>query len=235
MFASLTESTLKQYEKPLRTWWCYCFDRKISVFDAGVEHVITYLTDIFKIAGAYGTVNSYRSALSLILSRDIGNDTTIKRMFKGISVLKPQKAKYDCTWDPSLVLDHLKTLYPNDKITLEQLSLKLVTLIALSTGQRIQTISKISLENIVVSPERIQIKISQRIKTSKVNRMQPCLMLPFFRNQPEICVASALQTYVKVTAKLRDPMQSDKSLFISFRKPHRWLQHKLWLDGLKMY
>ena len=165
MFASLSESTLKQYEKPLRMSWRFCFDRNISVFDADIEHVIAYLTDIFKIAGAYGTVNSYRSALSLILSRDIGNDATIKRMFKGISVLKPQRAKYDSTWDPSLVLDYLKTLYPNDKISLEQLSHKLVTLIALLTGQRIQTISKISLKNIVVSPEKIQIKISERIKT----------------------------------------------------------------------
>ena len=74
--------------------------------------------------------------------------------------------------------------------------------------------------------------------------MQPCLMLPFFRNQPEICVASALQTYVKVTAKLRDPMQSDKSLFISFRKPHkvvtaqtlaRWIKNVLKKSGFDTY
>ena len=58
MFASLVESTLKQYEKPLRMWWSYWFDRNIFGFDADFEHLVAYLTDIFKIVGAYGTVNS---------------------------------------------------------------------------------------------------------------------------------------------------------------------------------
>lgn len=221
MIASLTESTLKQYEKPIRLWWIFCIEKNISPFDATIEYVITYLTDIFKNVGAYGTVNSYRSALSLVLSYDIGKDAMIKRLFKGISVLKPQRPKYDCTWDPSSVLEYLKTLYPNETISLEKLSLKLVALIALSTGQRMQTLSKISLENIIVSSEQIQIKISERVKTSKIHKNQPCLVIPFFRNQPEICVASTLQNYIEATASLRNLKEGNNSLFISYCKPHR--------------
>lgn len=51
--------------------------------------------------------------------------------------------KYSITWDPGSVLDYLASLYPLKSVTLEMLTIKLATLLALSTAQGLQTLSKI--------------------------------------------------------------------------------------------
>lgn len=216
MISSLSPSTIKQYEKPLRLWWLHCKEKDISVFDTNTATVIDFLSNILPSIGSCGTLNSYRSALSLISKSDIGSDPLIMRFFKGVSIMKPQKPRYDLTWDPQIVLNYLKTLFPNENLPLDSLTQKLVILVSLVTSQRVQTISKISIHNIIQSEEFIQIKIPDRVKSSKLNKSQPCLTLPFFKDQPEVCVASALQTYINRTANIRNSI--DK-LFLTYKKP----------------
>ena len=60
----------------------------------------------------------------------------IKWAFEESPTLPEQKE----TWDVNTVLDMLNTWVPLDKLTLKELTLKLVMLIALLTGQRCQTI-----------------------------------------------------------------------------------------------
>nr|CAH7741810.1 unnamed protein product [Callosobruchus chinensis] len=57
--------------------------------------------------------------------------------------------------DPYPVLNYLSTLFPDDTLTLKDLTLKLVTLLLLTSGHRVQTLSKISVENITKRQERI--------------------------------------------------------------------------------
>lgn len=218
MIASVSEGTIKQYNKPLRLWWTFCQEKGISVFEADSKSVLEFLVQIYQQVGSYGTLNSYRSAISLILMSDIGNDPVMKRFFKGVSSLKPQRPRYDFTWDPQVVIELLKSWHPHENLSLKQLSGKLLMLMALITSQRMQTMSKISLDNIVVSTDFVQIKIADRIKTSKVSQNQPCLLLPFFREQPELCVASLLIKYLERTLEMRN---SVKNLFITFKKPVR--------------
>ncbi|XP_043484810.1 uncharacterized protein LOC122512807 [Leptopilina heterotoma] len=238
MLASLSENTIKQYEKPLRLWWEYCFKNKLSVFNVDSKEVLQFFSEVFKDVGSYGTLNSYRAAVSLILSIDIGKDPLIKRFFKGVANLKPQRARYDFIWDPQIVIDFLKTQFPHDQLKLEDLTKKLLMLIALVTAHRMQTFAKISIDNIIVSSEFIQIKVPERVKTSKINKLQPCLVLPFFKEQPELCVASILQMYIKKTKDLRG---SNKNLFITCRKPFkpattqtlaRWIRSTLEKSGV---
>nr|CAH7720780.1 unnamed protein product [Callosobruchus chinensis] len=72
-------------------------------------------------------------------------------------------------------------------------------LLALSSGHREQTLSKISLNNIIKFEDRIEIKISERTKTSGKNKLQPILTLPFIKECPELGVASVLEYYVEKT------------------------------------
>nr|CAI5841576.1 unnamed protein product [Callosobruchus analis] len=109
--------------------------------------------------------------------------------------LHPPTPRYDSTWDPDIVLSYLKTLYPNS-LSLELLTKKLVMLLALSSGQRVQILAKISLNNLVKFEDRIEIKISERIKTSGKNKFQPILSLPFIKECPKLCVASVLECYL---------------------------------------
>lgn len=117
--------------------------------------------------------------------------------------MKPQTPEYSQICDPAPVLNWLSTLYPNDTISFENLCFKLVTLLALITAQRVQTLSLIKLENIKISEEEILIRIPDRIKTSGLNRNQPLLKIPFFREKPRLCAASTLQAYMARTKALR--------------------------------
>ena len=81
----------------------------------------------------------------------------------------------------------------NSTLSLETFTEKLVILFALATGQRVQTLSLIDLENIISTNEnKIEIKVPHRIKTIGINKTQPILVLPFFQSDPNVCVANTL-------------------------------------------
>lgn len=102
-------------------------------------------------------------------------------------------------------------------MSLKELSLKLLTLLAILTAHRLQTYSLILLENIEISKDKVIIKIPDRIKSSGFNKYQPILRFPFYDKNPKICAARALCAYIDRTKDLR---KSDSKLFISFKKPH---------------
>lgn len=56
------------------------------------------------------------------------------------------------------------------------------------------------------------------IKISKIGTCQPCLVLPFFNDKPELCLALTLKTYLTVTQDLRKEI---KNLFITIKKPYK--------------
>lgn len=197
-----------------------------------------FLTEYYNSGSQYGTLNSCRSALSLIMGRQIGDDDRIKRLFKGFFRLRPPLPKYSVTWDTSLVLDHLSTWTPNEELSLERLSKKLTTLLALVTAHRVQTLSKIDIQNIEINTQDICIKIPDLIKTSRPNSSQPMLVLPFFREKPEICPANALCSFMNLTRELR---KTHTSLFISLKNPFnavtaqtlsRWIKTTLEASGI---
>lgn len=67
---------------------------------------------------------------------------------KGIFNVKPSLPKYNNVWDVSVVLDYLETLMPLYTILLRLLFHKLVTLLALLSGKRSQTLHLINIRNV---------------------------------------------------------------------------------------
>lgn len=184
-------------------------------------NVLFFLTQEYKNNASYSSLNCYRSALSLILRSSLGEDDIVKRFFKGVSKLRPSAPRYDSTWDPKVVLQLFSNWGENEStsLQLEQLSMKLITLLALMTGHRLQTFSLIDIRNIrKVDNESYEIKIPDRIKTSAPNRKQPVLRLPYFTQNKSLCIASALELYLDRTNDLRN---SVFNLFISYKKPHK--------------
>ncbi|KAJ8980493.1 hypothetical protein NQ317_000609 [Molorchus minor] len=121
----------------------------------------------------------------------------IKRFLRGTFRLKPSMPKYCVTWDPSIVLDYISHLESNKNLSLEVLSRKVVTLMALVTAHRVQTLALVRIQNISVTKEGMEIKIPELIKTSGPSRIQPLLRLPKYEEQPQICVVEALLCYLK--------------------------------------
>lgn len=179
LIASISEGSIRQYNCGLQKWWNFCISNDVDAYAGSTNDVLTYLTREFNRKISYSSLNCYRSALSLILGPELGQDEQIRRFFKGVSKLRPTTPRYDSTWDPKTVLDYLAHWYPNEEITLERLSKKLVTLLALATGHRMQTLSLIDIRNVFqVNEFLFEIKIPDRIKTSGPKKKQPVLRLP---------------------------------------------------------
>ncbi|XP_049886177.1 uncharacterized protein LOC126380656 [Pectinophora gossypiella] len=232
MMASLSESSIKQYDVCLKKWWSFCQAHSVEPYEATIPTVISFLTNLFTDGYQYGSLNSYRSALSLILGPTLAKDEYLHRFFKGVFRLRPPVPKYNATWDTSCVLNHLSIWYPNEELDLCKLSKKTITLLALTTAHRLQTISKINVKNIETSDDRISIKIPDILKTSRPGCKQPVLFLPFFNDKPSICPAKTLQIYISKTESLR----TSEMLFIGLKKPHnavgtqtlsRWIKRTL--------
>lgn len=232
MLASLSENSLKQYDVSLKRWFKFCTENGSDLYEASVPTVIYFLTQQFNSGCQYGTLNSCRGALALILGSHISVDDRVKRFFKGIYRLCPPLPKYNMTWDTSKVLEALSLWYPNESLTLTKLSKKCVTLLALTTAHRVQTLAKINIKNIESVSSRISIKIPDLIKTSKARTNQPILYLPYYTEKPEICPVKTLIAYLNKTESLR----KNDTLFITFKKPHdtattqtlsRWIKSTL--------
>ena len=184
-------------------------------------------------------LNTARSALLLILPIDITNNPDIKRLFKAFSKQKPPKPKYNFIWDPFIVLKFLSTWYPNFSLTLEKLTRKLVTLLALTSAQRVQTLSLIKIDNIELCNTTIFVKVPDKIKTSGINRFQPLIELTTLDGHPEICVVELLKYYIEKTSNLRN--EQCKNLFITVKKPFhsassqtisKWIKNTLQEAGI---
>lgn len=214
-FASISNATIAQYDKPLRLWWLYCKQKGTSCFSPSAPLLLDFLASLLPKTGSYSTLNTYRSAISLLSSDEIGSHPLVKRFFRGVAALKPQRPRYNFIWDPSPVVSYLGTLFPHESLTLEVLSNKLVTL---TTAQRIQTLAAIRLPNIVFS-DILVIKIPARLKTSGIGRPQPILTFRRFNDKPELCIFSLIRLYLELMRELR--RKDSDELFISHRSPHK--------------
>lgn len=239
MMASITKNTWQQYEKPIRLWWTNCREKRLSMFNPHIPDVLEFFAAQLQVVNSYSTLNIYRSAISLLMSNSLGKDPEISRFFKGAANEKPRKARYSRTWDPSIVLNHLHTWFPNETLSLERLTKKLTTLLALSTAQRVQTLALIKISNINKSENLIRIEITDKIKTSKYMAENPVLEIPFFSSRPSVCPAKTLVAYLQKTEDLR-PAGEDR-MFITFKKPHhaattqsisRWIKNTLAQSGI---
>lgn len=192
MLASLADNSLKQYDSCIKKWYLFCHTNNLNLFAATVTDVLSFLKELYDGGAQYGTLNSCRSAVSLILGQDLSNNDLIKRFFKGIYRLRPPLPRYNVTWDTSLVLDGLASWYPNNSLDLSKISQKLATLLALTTAHRVQTLSKINTKNLEFLGNEVRIKIPDLIKTSRPGTSQPMLILPTFHERPAICPVTTL-------------------------------------------
>ena len=142
----------------------------------------------------------------------MGTNPMEQRFTKGVFQARPALPRYQKTWDTSIVLSHLKTLHPLGKLTLQQLTHKLVMLCALVTGQRSQSLHLMDLSNLSKTNDSYVFHIDELIKQSAPTRTQPTLVIPSFPADHSLCVASTLEEYIRRTAPLRHNETQQKSI-----------------------
>lgn len=240
MISSLSNSSIKQYNCVYKKWWQFCLVHKIDFFTVDIPMALTFLTLQFENGANYSTINTNRSALSLILGKRFSNDERVSRFVRGVFRMKPSFPRYLSTWDPNLVLDFVSKSYPKEGLSLDVLTKKMVALLALSTGQRVQTRSMIRLNNINLNNTNIDIVITDLIKTSAPGHQMPRMTIPYFSHREQICPAKTLRSYIEKTQVYRNLLNTE-NLILTTRKPihnacastiSRWIKQVLSMSGV---
>lgn len=107
------------------------------------------------------------------------NDLILKRLFKGFFHFRPPRPRYNNTWDPSIALSHLESLYPDETLSAEEH--------VYQSGMFTRVIDRLQGSNPLINSRRsikfregkVENSIPYRVKTSAANRDQPTLILPF--------------------------------------------------------
>lgn len=237
--SSCSKSTWNHYESVIKKYYNFCQANLYVPFPVTINVILQFLTSLYESGLGYSSINLARSALSVMFGRVdnivLGEHPLVSRFIKGVGRLRPPVPRYQTTWDVNLVLNLFLKWHSNDKLNLKDLTLKLVALLALASGQRAQTLCAIQLDNIKESANRIEIYITKQLKTSAPSVKQPCIILPSSHSVKQLCVASVLREYIIRTSTIRRCNQ----LFISFKSPYnlvctqtvsRWLVNVLALS-----
>jgi integrase len=138
---------------------------------------------------------------------------------KGIYQQRPSVPRYEHIWDVSVVLNYLKTLSPVRELSLKDLSLKLLMLLALTTGQRGQSLHLLDLTNIRKGKSAFTVVITDPVKQSRPGVSAPVLRLVAYPPDRRLCVYTTMVEYLERTSKFDHNMEA--KLFVSYIKPHK--------------
>jgi len=239
--SSCAESSRAQYDSALRRWQEFCSVKSISPFKKDINLILEYLTQLYTKDLSYSTINTNRSALSLIIGPidgfSIGSHPLVVRLVKGVGRNRPPLPRYNSTWNVDSVLELFVKWPDNKDLTLKFLTLKLVGLIALVSAQRVQTLHAIRTGQIRYSAESAEIFITQNLKTSKPGCKRHSIFLKRYPHNDKLCVISTLAEYVRRTSFHR----KEEQLLLSYESPFgavstqtisRWLFNLLDYAGI---
>lgn len=222
----------------------FCNEEKINQFNPSINNVLKFLFNLFENGLGYSALNTAKSAVSsfvyLITNVQIGKHVQVKQFMKGIFNKRPSLPKYNVTWNIEIVLKFLKSLKPVKDISLKKLTLKLVMLLALTTGQRIQSLFLIDIRNLELGETYVKIRYGDLLKQTRPGYQLSELFIEAYKPDYRICVVYTLNEYLERTAALRNDVTQ---LFVSHQKPHKavkkctiasWIKKVLVLAGIDM-
>ena len=181
---------------------------------------LEFLLQLFKKGLGYSALNTARSALSCIIApvnmASFGAQPLVIRFLKGVYDTRPSVPRYVETWDVKVVLKFLSNLHPPSKLSLRELTLKLVMLVSLVSGQRGQSIQLLDINCMSQTETTYTFVITQNVKQSRPGTKQPVIKLEPYSTDERLCVVTLLREYLSRTASLRG---NHSQLFISYVKP----------------
>ena len=236
---SWSQSTLKSYSSAWNKWESWCSNNQTNYLKPNTRDIVSFLTESFNTGNSTSWTSTLRSVISTLLEVTQGSeaskDPLISRLIRGMSNIEPKKPRYTSTWDVSILLgylDHMKCE------SLKDISLKTVTLLALTTAARCSEIASLDTGYMESQPDQLTFHI-YKSKTWNKRSMKPVCVHSFHENT-NICPVNALRAYVSQTVPIRQ-VTTSTHLFITTVKPHkpastttvgRWVKETLGLAGI---
>lgn len=127
---------------------------------------------------------------------------------------------------------------PLDKLSLKELTLKLVGLLALTSGQRCQTLVHLDIDCMKKTQDYYLFQLTAHMKQNRPGNLLDSFYVRKYHEQ-EVCVYTTLEHYLQRTLALRQPGHT--KLLLSYVKPFspvgtstmgRWIKILLKLSGM---
>ena len=179
-------------------WLLFCTKRQADPICPTISVAVDFLTSLYDDGLSYSSINSARCALSAILESPasayptFGEHPDVKRFMKGIFRSRPPLPRYCKTWDVNLrlVLQYIGSMGNSQELSLKDLTLKLVMLVALTTAQRGQSLQLLDTQNMVQEETAYTFMLNSNLKQSKPGKSTSDLVIklntyPYDRN---LCV-----------------------------------------------
>ena len=212
-------NTTKQYNVFFKKWEEYCNKKNLDPLNRDLIKGLEFLRYLLKAGYSYSALNTARSALSCIFdSPPFGEEPLVVRFMKSAYIINPPLARYDKTWDVSIVLKTLEKWSPARFISRKQITFKLITLLTLVTGQRVQSLQALDTEHCHFGKSQVTFTINKILKHNKTsNILNNKVIIPFYDANKKICPALCLKQYIERTKKER----SSSQLFIGLQAPYK--------------
>jgi len=118
---------------------------------------------------------------------------------------------------------YLKSQAPTVKLSLKQLTMKLVMFMPLLTGQRAHSLQLLDVRNMIRSRNNVVSFVINKLlkQTRPWYNIEP-IRLKSYTLDSELCVVVALDVYVENNRQFRG---AEKQIFISYQRPH-WRRNR---------
>ena len=231
----------------------WCGERQIGYGEITVGDVSDYMLFLFNSKTSSGkdytseALNKIRSGISFFLQYDIprlGFEMPLTRLFTSFYKMRPVLPRYNVTWDVGIVLKFLARWHPKESLSLKQLTLKTVALVALTSSDRAQTIHALRVDFTQFSDEGLVFVIPSILKHSRKGS-PPSKVVCVKWDAPELNVEDYVLYYMQKTFKYRlkswnKNKEDSKQLFLSHRTGRpvkrasisRWIREVMHLAGI---
>ena len=141
---------------------------------------------------SYSTINTALSALSSYLMGyqfpgchyTVANHPFIVRYLKGVFNCCKPAPRYQQTWDVKPVLEYFELLHPLDKLSLKELTHKLAILLALTSGQRCQTLSFLRVDAMKKTPDYYLFYVRDHVKQDRPGNVLSSFFVRKYPKEP---------------------------------------------------
>ena len=192
-------------------------------------------------------LNAFRSALSFFLKLELpglGEHPSVTRLFQYFYKARPSFPRYAVTWDVGKVLNFLAKWHPPSSLSLRQLTLKTVSLVALTCSDRSQALQALRVDRVSSTPQGLEFVIFDVLKTTRRGRPARVVKCVSW-DAPELDVALYVTNYINRTFKFRlraynKGLGKPTQLFLSFKTGMpvaratlaRWVKEVMRLAGI---
>ena len=244
---SWRKSTQKQYSTYIYKWIKYARDKRYNILNPKLNEALNFMTYLFDLGLNYSTLNTARSALSNVITLTdfptilFGQHPLVIRIMRGVFTLRPNFPRYTEIWNVADVLNYIDDMGNcNDDLSLMNLSFKLCTILALVSGQRVQSLHLLDINLMHRHKDKIVFEIKEPLKQSRPKYHLNHVEFIAFPHNQNLCVVNTLNSYIKKTCNLR---KNHTKLLISYKKPHcpvskdtisRWIKMLLGKSGINI-